>query len=362
MIVLTARNINDAWKAAKILLAANHVERPSRVGPVWEAPEPVTTVYLRPCERVLFDPVRDANPFFHFFEGLWMLAGRQDVTTIAQFNQRIASYSDDGVHFHGAYGYRWRQYFDMEGGAEPGFPDQLNAIVRMLRKSHDERRAVLAAWDPVSDLERPDLKDLPCNTHLYFLIRNGHLTMTVCCRSNDIIWGCYGANVVHMSMLQEYLAARIGVPVGAYYQVSNSWHAYVERWQQYVVGDGTQDPNINIAAYTKLPIWPSKCGGQKADTDAVTPYHMVTVPEAWDDDLQAWFNGDDPNGMVNPFFPQVAARLLQAWYSYKQDDWVRAMHYVSLCAASDWALAAQLWLLRRQQSKRHKAELALEST
>ena len=45
-------------------------------------------------------------------------------------------------------------------------------------------------------------------------IKNGRLQMTVHCRSNDIIWGTYGANAVHFSILQEYVAARIGVDLG----------------------------------------------------------------------------------------------------------------------------------------------------
>ena len=47
----------------------------SRNGPVLEFPEPVLICYNRPVERVLFYPSRDANPFFHLMEGLWMLVG-----------------------------------------------------------------------------------------------------------------------------------------------------------------------------------------------------------------------------------------------------------------------------------------------
>ena len=32
-----------------------------------------------PTKELLFDPDRDANPFFHFMEGLWMLAGFNDL-------------------------------------------------------------------------------------------------------------------------------------------------------------------------------------------------------------------------------------------------------------------------------------------
>ena len=50
--------------------------------------------------------------------------------------------------------------------------------------------------------------------------------MTVCCRSNDIIWGTYGTNAVHFSMLQEYLAARLNAQLGVYRHISDSFHAY----------------------------------------------------------------------------------------------------------------------------------------
>ena len=50
--------------------------------------------------------------------------------------------------------------------------------------------------------------------------------MTVCNRSNDMLWGAYGANAVHMSMLQEYLASRLEIAVGEYTQISDSFHVY----------------------------------------------------------------------------------------------------------------------------------------
>ena len=79
----------------------------SRNGPVRVANEPVTITYRQPRHRVLFHPVRDANPFFHLFESIWMLAGRDDVKWLAKFNARMADYSDDGVTLTSAYGLRW---------------------------------------------------------------------------------------------------------------------------------------------------------------------------------------------------------------------------------------------------------------
>ena len=79
MHVIRARNVQEALVVGLQDLRRYGVERESRNGPVVVFPEPVTTVCERPEERVLFHCERDANPFFHLFEALWMLAGRNDL-------------------------------------------------------------------------------------------------------------------------------------------------------------------------------------------------------------------------------------------------------------------------------------------
>jgi hypothetical protein len=54
----------------------------------------VVTQYIRPTERVLFSPRRDANPVFHLMEALWMLAGESEVAWLSQFSSNIASYAE----------------------------------------------------------------------------------------------------------------------------------------------------------------------------------------------------------------------------------------------------------------------------
>lgn len=330
MFVIDARNVNDAWYWAKKELAENHITRPSRVGEVWEHPEPVATVYRKPLERVLFDAKRDANPFFGLFESLWMLAGRNDIAWLLQFNKRMAEFSDDGVIQHGAYGYRWRNHFDL---------DQLDHIVEMLKRNHDERRAVLQMWDPILDLNQPKLKDVPCNTNAYFKIRSGCLCMVVCCRSNDIIWGCYGANAVHFSVLLEYMAARIGVPVGTYTQISDSWHAYTERWEKYVV---KSDPRL-----------PDPYGASSTPGVSVGPYPLMTDSSTFDMELNRWIASTempllDELKFSNPFFPQVAQPLFMAWQNIKNKNYENAMLLLQSCRAQDWKRAAEQWVNRRR--------------
>lgn len=338
MRVIEARNVNDAWDQAKILLNDVGVVRQSRVGEVIEAPFPVTTVYENPTERVLFNEERNANPFFHFFESLWMLAGRNDLAWIEKFNSKISDFVGTDPEVYGAYGYRWRKAFDMDGGAEDDFADQLPKIIRMLKKNPDERRAVLTMWNPLWDLERPEKKDVPCNLIVTFKIRNSKLDMIVFCRSNDLVMGCYGANVVHFSYLQEYMAAMIGVPIGKYYQVSDSWHAYTARWKEF----GGYNYGVIIDPYHAYDI---------------KPFPLVSSPQSFDKELYMWMDRDEYFGkdFDNNFFSQVAEPLWLAWYEYKQNDLDMAIAVASQCQAPDWRVACTNWLNRIKEKRALKA-------
>jgi Thymidylate synthase len=341
MKVIHARNVNDAVVKGAQLLKEGGQAQPSRAGGTLEYPEPVCTVYERPLERVLFDPVRDANPFFHLMEALWMLAGRKDVAWLVRFNQRMATFSDDGIAFNAAYGYRWREQFDLEAAHGEKFRDQLSTIVRLLRADPDSRRAVLQIWDAEADLGVSS-KDLACNTQAMFKVRRGRLNMTVSNRSNDIIWGCYGANAVQFSMLLEYMAARIGVEPGHYRQVSDSFHAYDDTW-----------PKISGIA--------ERYHGDPYIRGEASVYPLVAAPEGFDADMKRWFdNPPDRLGLEqcdeearrgawrNPYFIRVATPIYNGWFAYKRKDHEAAMQWLDRCAATDWRRAAREWLQRRQ--------------
>jgi hypothetical protein len=216
--VIPGVNVNTVFTDALWWLKVSGLKERSRNGPVLVAPGPVISEYRRPWERLVFNPDRDANHVFHLMESIWMLAGQNDVRWLLPFNARFVDYTDNGVTQHGAYGYRWRDFFNV---------DQIHDVIEELRANPDSRRAVIGMWDPEFDLRAP-VRDVPCNTHIYFDCRGGKLNMTVCNRSNDALWGCYGANVVHMSVLQEVIAWGVGVPIGVYRQFSNNLHVYTD--------------------------------------------------------------------------------------------------------------------------------------
>jgi hypothetical protein len=223
-------------------------------------------------------------------------------------------YADNGV-IMGAYGARWA-----EG-------DQIQRICDELKDKPESRQCVLQMWDHRRDLGSP-FKDRPCNTHVYFEIYNEALNMTVCCRSNDALWGAYGANAVHFSFLQEVMAAEIGVPVGRYYQFSNNLHVYTN---VPLVAELLESPPYSEPDYYSRGIVkfiPILAPGE-------------TLRELVDDckDVVA--------GMVpyrNLFICQVAYPLMDAYLRRKRgEEWD-----ISLVPDCDWKMAFDEWVGRRK--------------
>ncbi len=335
MYVLNVRNVNQALPIAIDFIQQVGVPRSSRYGDVLVANQPVTTVYNKPQERVIFWKERDANPFFHFMESLWMLAGRNDVKFLKKYAKRMAEFSDDGITFHAAYGHRWRKHF--------GF-DQLDQIIEMLKENPDDRRQILSIWDANTDhkIQKKGCKDIPCNDMVHFQINTeGELDMSVFNRSNDIIWGCYGANAVQFSVLQEYMASSIGVPLGKYRQISDNWHGY----------KATLTPLLDLADKTPSPYNPDKW--ERVDpyaSETVKPFPLMsTEKKIWDQDLLMFMEGSVEFGYRDPFFRRVAKPIYFAYDAYKENGIDAAIEIMQQCMASDWKLACIEWLERRRK-------------
>lgn len=322
MHVIKARNVNGALCDAMYRLRTNGFEEDSRNGPVVKLDAPLCVTYTRPQERVLFDFMRDANPFFHFFESLWMLAGHNDVEFLEQFVPRMRDYSDDGATLSGAYGYRWRHHFEM---------DQIIYVIRLLQEHPTTRRAVIAMWDPQTDLVLDeDSKDLPCNTTIMFQYSNHQLDMMVTNRSNDVIWGLCGANAVHMSFLHEYVARSVGMPLGHYHQVTFNAHAYLtEQYHRMAVAPYSDD------RYMK----------------AVTiPLPLPSAIDQFNADLYKFMS--DPSGepaFYTEFFNHYATNMWDAFQAHKRGFADAALSCISAMPDCDWKVACGEWLLRRKK-------------
>jgi thymidylate synthase len=305
-----------------------------------------------------------------------MLAGRNDVAPLAYYNKRMREYSDDGVTLNGAYGYRWRRaedrsppksaYDTFVGGGCPAPVDQLDVIIDHLTRLPDSRRAVLSMWNVEDDLLKvgsdldvmtgKESKDVCCNLLAMFSLRSqfrpctpeelarwgsfdGHqqaedivLDMTVVNRSNDLIWGLLGANYVHFSVLQEYMAARLGVEVGRYSVMTNNLHVYKSNWRP-AEWLADHDPDV---AYSPAPLV----------QDARLFDKQVPLV------LNYWDGGDSDRSIsksevTEPFLWDVARPMFSAFRRYKRGKLEHAKEDAEEIGCPDWRRAAREWLENR---------------
>lgn len=359
MIELKVRNVHEALPRGLALFREQGVRRDSRNGPVLQLPEPLITTYERPWERVMFHPWRDANPFFHFYESLWMLAGRNDVAPLVKYAKQMAEYSDDGKTLNAAYGYRWRNAISVwfqHGGPIAGTSDQLVIISDRLRGDKGTRQCVLQIWDHDVDLGTKT-KDHACNLSATFQVGvSGKLDMVVFCRSNDMLWGGWGANAVHFSMLHEYVSARAGLEQGTYSQISVNAHVYLATLEKLSIPDP-------VGTWSYGGVWnePRRYQPYEAcwdSTDGVQAPEVAAYPIAqigddfanWDHQCCSFVTVDGRCSTLpfgHQFFDRVAAPIVRAHDRYKDGKMDAALSEIETCEASDWRKACKEWLQRR---------------
>lgn len=358
MILLEPRNVNYALPMGVDLVHRIGVPEKSRAGDVLRVPVPVATVYARPQERVLHHSWRDANPFFHLVEALWMIAGRDDLKHLKPYVKRMADFSDDGgVTQPAAYGKRWRDHFNETQQSISLYApkrDQLNWAVKRLRDNPGDRRVVIQMWDAETDIDAAEhsSKDVPCNLIALPWVNDNQLHLTVFCRSNDMVLGAYGANAVHFSFLLEYLAARLGLGIGTYTQISNNFHAYLENAGNpqacWPVDWGGTDPYAKgiVKPYGIFDGWEAQ-GTIASDVDA-------TLEAILQEDLKVFFEHGWREAATKarwPFLRQVVVPMAAAHEHWKKgrgmDRYTGALEIIEQVKASDWRLAGKEWLDRK---------------
>tara|TARA_R110000744_G_scaffold235728_2_gene353364 strand:+ start:412 stop:1380 length:969 start_codon:yes stop_codon:yes gene_type:complete len=317
--IVTERNVPSAFYKMGAYMYEHGVSEPSRNGEVVTVPHPVMLEIKKPMERVLTDPKRDANPFFHIAETVWMLGGGQGIEFITWYNKGMNRYSDDGATMNGAYGHRWRNHF---------YHDQILGAIQLLTEDPTTRRAVLAMWDAEIDLASPSL-DIPCNTHIYFRVSGGQLDMTVSNRSNDVVWGMLGANSVHMTYLHEVIAAAIGRPMGAYRVFTVNAHTYVANPQTVALLHSTEHHDI----YQSKGVRPLPVATMPHEAMKLLSACKTAIAMPWQDS----YNSDWLNMVYVPM--RNAWRKRKAGKDYRED--------IAQINAHDWRIACTEWCARR---------------
>lgn len=123
--------------------------------------------------------------------------------------------SADSRGFEYTYGQRLLVYFDV---------NQINYIIRELKRDKNSRRAQGITWSPIVDTKN---EDVPCLQLVRCTIVKGRLNMEVVFRSHDMLKGYY-PNVLGLSYLMDYILAELGGYSKGYLRVvSMSPHVYL---------------------------------------------------------------------------------------------------------------------------------------
>jgi hypothetical protein len=259
-------------------------------------------------------------------EAMWMLAGRDDGSFLDYYVKDFSKrFGKDGIIMD-AYGHRWRYGYKY---------NQLEEIISQLRKDPYTRQAVLQMWGAGRDDLRA-YSSKPCNLTAVFRIQNQYLNMTVYNRSNDLIWGCCGANAVHFPILQEYIAGRVGVPVGNYWQVTNNLHMYLDVYDGMCKRGKLENSEPEVYG-TTLPLimYPNQFDGELFEV-------MSFIIRMQQGDLPY-----DDQGISNHFLRDVVLPMAYAHACYKNKDIEEAIDQVNTVMADDWKRAGKEWLERR---------------
>jgi thymidylate synthase len=159
---------------------------------------------------------------FAIAEAIHIITGSNRVDDLKPYSAIIDKFSDDKVHFFGAYG--------------PKIVDQIEYIGRTFKKDVFSRQAVINIWR-----EKPAVSnDIPCTLSLQFLIRQDgfgtyRLNMIDTMRSSDI-WLGVPYDWFSLSMVATYITLylRKTIPelfklqLGTFFMNAGSQHIYTD--------------------------------------------------------------------------------------------------------------------------------------
>lgn len=165
--------------------------------------------------------LRDINPLWACAEAVWFMGGGHNCDFMERFGFKVwRNFSDQNGFVASATGFRWRKAFGV---------DQIKELIAKLTADPTNRQGVITSWDPHDDNKKPGA-NVPCVDMWHFHILDNQLHMSVLQRSGDMYFGVphdvFGSRIV-----QELIAAGLGVrPGGISYLVSNA-HLYEDQWK-----------------------------------------------------------------------------------------------------------------------------------
>lgn len=292
---------------------------------------------VNPTDRYIRVPERKWSKTLGWIESLWLARGENWLEMPVSYVKNLMNFSDDGVTMRAGYGPRLRyfgahnsmylaksgQVYRNQYVVRPGYRpdplatvDQLRFVVEKFREDLGTREAVITIHDPLADDFTEangfqvllDTKDTPCTRSIHFMVVDGRMNCYVDIRSNDLIWGFSAVNVFNFTLMQEYIAAIVGVPVGEYFHKADNLHIY----------EGSL-PMVKAIAATDIKESPT-------ERFTYTPtYHTLEEFDSLIEALSAFERGC--RGEIDlPFDDEEALARIEAIKDPLFQDWARVIY------------------------------------
>ena len=335
----------------------------------YEMPGPVVIEITDPTARQILIPERKWNKILPMAESLWMLRGANHLDDLpGHFVKSIYNFSDDGQTWRGGYGPRLRGFtglsnqYDrhMEGVENDSYDlwtdrgnivkvDQLEYVIETLTKEPTSRQALITIHDPAKDsLLKLKTKDIPCTRSLHFMIVEGKLNMYAHLRSNDTLWGAQAVNWYNFTLMQQYVAKILGVPLGSYFHIADNFHYYENSKEMIETLAGVDvDKAIEYDCSLHNEYNDKIRGLDELDFVALNMYR--TEVEFWklSNDVQFW--GPSEEKKIKYFLKNVRSLLKNIKDNYP-DPFFRGWLYAFPLAMKPIRKTVKEWLIKNGES------------
>ncbi|HSW44637.1 MAG TPA: thymidylate synthase [Phycisphaerae bacterium] len=145
--------------------------------------------------------------------------------------------------------------------------DQIEQCIQMLRDCPHTRRAQAVTWKAWEDIS---VHDPACLQRMFFRVHDGRLNLNVHMRSNDAFKAAF-MNMYAFIDLQAWVAARVGMPVGRYVHIADSFHiygSYFHEFEGFLKLIGSRSPEQRVwSTDGAVPMFIEGCDALLAEDD-----------------------------------------------------------------------------------------------
>jgi thymidylate synthase len=162
-------------------------------------------------------------------ELIWFLRGDTNVRYLQENGVTIwDEWADENGDLGPVYGRQWRSWAAPTPDDPAHAIDQIDWVVKEIRRNPDSRRLVVSAWNPA---EIGQMALAPCHCLFQFYVAEGRLSCQLYQRSADIFLGV-PFNIASYALLTHLVAEVTGLGVGDFVHTLGDAHLYSNHVEQ----------------------------------------------------------------------------------------------------------------------------------